>query len=114
MKRSNLLVSSARAALLLPRQAGRGAIWIYRHTLSPLVGYHCRHLPTCSAYGDEAIDRLLRWLDTGRMAVVGGEPIALAGHSICVHGDSAGAVDMARAIRERLHAQGVAVAPFLA
>ena len=63
---------------------------------------------------DQAIERLLRWLDTGRMTVVGGEPIALAGHSICVHGDSAGAVDMARAIRERLQAQGVAVAPFLA
>jgi 5-oxoprolinase (ATP-hydrolysing) subunit A len=63
---------------------------------------------------DQAIDRLLRWLETGRMAVVGGEPIALAGHSICVHGDSPGAVDMARAIRERLQARGVAIAPFLA
>jgi uncharacterized protein len=45
----------------LPRNAGRGAIWIYRHTLSPLVGYHCRHLPTCSAYGDEAIGRFGLW-----------------------------------------------------
>ncbi|NBS48777.1 MAG: LamB/YcsF family protein, partial [Betaproteobacteria bacterium] len=35
-------------------------------------------------------------------------------HSICVHGDSPGAVDMARAIRERLQARGVAIAPFLA
>lgn len=63
---------------------------------------------------DPAIERLLRWLETGRMAVVGGEPIALAGHSICVHGDSPGAVDMARAIRQRLQAQGVAITPFLA
>ena len=39
----------------LPRNAGRGMIWIYRHTLSPLVGFNCRHLPTCSVYGDEAI-----------------------------------------------------------
>jgi uncharacterized protein len=45
----------------LPRQAGRALIWLYRHTLSPLVGYNCRHLPTCSVYGDEAIDRFGLW-----------------------------------------------------
>ena len=45
----------------LPRNAGRALIWIYRHSLSPLVGYNCRHLPTCSVYGDEAIDRYGLW-----------------------------------------------------
>jgi hypothetical protein len=47
--------------LRLPRRAGRALIWLYRHTLSPLVGYNCRHLPTCSVYGDEAIDRFGLW-----------------------------------------------------
>jgi putative membrane protein insertion efficiency factor len=48
-------------ALRLPRRFGRALIWLYRHTLSPLVGYNCRHLPTCSVYGDEAIERFGLW-----------------------------------------------------
>jgi uncharacterized protein len=49
------------AARRLPRNAGRALIWVYRHTLSPLVGFNCRHLPTCSVYGDEAIERFGLW-----------------------------------------------------
>ncbi|MBR0952875.1 membrane protein insertion efficiency factor YidD [Bradyrhizobium canariense] len=48
-------------ALRLPRRFGLALIWLYRHTLSPLVGYNCRHLPTCSVYGDEAIERFGLW-----------------------------------------------------
>ena len=47
--------------LHLPRLAGRGLIKAYRYTLSPLVGFHCRHLPTCSEYADEALDRYGLW-----------------------------------------------------
>lgn len=46
---------------LLPRRAGRGLIRLYRYTLSPLVGMHCRHLPTCSEYGEEALARFGLW-----------------------------------------------------
>lgn len=53
--------SRATEALRLPRRFGRALIWIYRHTLSPIVGYNCRHLPTCSVYGDEAIERFGLW-----------------------------------------------------
>ena len=45
----------------LPRNAGRGLIWLYRHSFSALVGSNCRHLPTCSQYGDEAIGRFGLW-----------------------------------------------------
>jgi putative membrane protein insertion efficiency factor len=44
-----------------PRLAGRGLVKIYRHTLSPLIGYECRHLPTCSDYADQALDRYGLW-----------------------------------------------------
>ncbi len=44
-----------------PRNGGRALIKIYRYTLSPLIGFHCRHLPTCSEYGDEALRRHGLW-----------------------------------------------------
>jgi len=48
-------------AFHLPRLFGRGLIKIYRYTLSPFIGWNCRHLPTCSEYGDEAIARFGLW-----------------------------------------------------
>ena len=60
-----------------------------------------------------AADRLIGFLDTGLMPVVGGDPMPLAAQSICVHGDSPDAVAMAREIRARLQAAGVVLAPFL-
>ena len=44
-----------------PRLAARGAIKAYRTTLSPLIGLNCRHLPTCSDYADQAIERYGLW-----------------------------------------------------
>ena len=62
---------------------------------------------------EEAATRLIRYFESGQMPVIGGAPIVLAGHSVCVHGDTAGAVGMARVLRARLDAAGVPVAPFL-
>jgi len=61
LQSSRFCSACASAALRLPRNVGRALIWIYRHTLSPLVGFNCRHLPTCSAYGDEAVERFGLW-----------------------------------------------------
>jgi putative membrane protein insertion efficiency factor len=56
------LAGEAQAAVRrLPRLAGRALIKTYRYTLSPLIGFHCRHLPTCSHYADEALERHGLW-----------------------------------------------------
>ena len=57
----NLFGAAGDAASKAPRQAGRALIAAYRYTLSPLIGMDCRHLPTCSQYGDEALDRFGLW-----------------------------------------------------
>lgn len=44
-----------------PRLAARGLIAIYRYGISWLIGPRCRHLPTCSDYGDQAIARFGLW-----------------------------------------------------
>lgn len=63
---------------------------------------------------DEAAARLIGFLESGRMPTLDGEAIPLAAQSICVHGDSPGAVTMARRVRERLTEAGIGLAPFLA
>jgi len=49
------------AIRLAPRRSARALVKIYRLTLSPLIGFHCRHLPTCSQYSDEALERFGLW-----------------------------------------------------
>jgi putative membrane protein insertion efficiency factor len=44
-----------------PRLAARGLIRGYAYSFSALAGFDCRHLPTCSAYADEAISRFGLW-----------------------------------------------------
>lgn len=44
-----------------PRQIAHGAIRAYQLSLSGLMGRHCRHMPSCSEYTDEAIQRFGFW-----------------------------------------------------
>ncbi|MEM8813032.1 MAG: membrane protein insertion efficiency factor YidD [Pseudomonadota bacterium] len=43
------------------RRAARGLIRLYQLTFSALLGRHCRYLPTCSEYTDDAIERHGLW-----------------------------------------------------
>ena len=63
---------------------------------------------------DVASSRMEGFLSTGQMPSVTGEHVALAVDSICIHGDSAHALAMARQMRETLVARGFAIAPFIA
>jgi UPF0271 protein len=57
-------------------------------------------------------DRVLRMVRHGTVQCIDGTEIAIDGGTICVHGDTPGAVSLARAIRARLAKEGVALEPF--
>jgi 5-oxoprolinase (ATP-hydrolysing) subunit A len=61
----------------------------------------------------EIADRVASMVTSGRVVAVDGSTIAITVESVCVHGDSPGAVDIATAVRARLHAEGVEPAPFV-
>ena len=57
--------------------------------------------------------RMLRLVRDGVVEAVDGSLASVQAQSICVHGDSPGAVAMARAVRAALEADGIAVRPFV-
>lgn len=58
-------------------------------------------------------DRMVRLAVEGVVRAIDGTDVQVAADSICVHGDSAGAVAMAAETRRRLEASGVEIAPFV-
>jgi UPF0271 protein len=60
-----------------------------------------------------AVARMIAFLRSGEMPCLDGGTVRLAVASVCVHSDTAGAVAMARDLRARLAAEGLAVGPFL-
>jgi 5-oxoprolinase (ATP-hydrolysing) subunit A len=57
-------------------------------------------------------ERMVQMLLTGRLKSVDGLEVAVSARSICVHGDSPGAVAMAVAVREALAEAGVEIRSF--
>ena len=61
---------------------------------------------------DTVAERVLRMVSDGLVEAVDGSTVKLDVDSVCVHGDSPAAVEMARAVRDILGANGVEVKPF--
>jgi UPF0271 protein len=61
---------------------------------------------------DEITDRVISMVTEGQVRAVDGSMIPTEVESVCVHGDSPGAVQIATAVRERLVAAGVTLGPF--
>ncbi len=62
---------------------------------------------------DEVADRAVAMATTGKVVAADGTELTLQPHSLCVHGDTPGAVDLARRIRAGLDASGVHIGSFL-
>ncbi len=58
---------------------------------------------------EQAAARVLTMLAEGRVRTVDGTDIPMAAETICLHGDTPGAVDFARTLRRRMKAAGVQV-----
>lgn len=60
----------------------------------------------------QVAERMLRLVREGSLPAIDGSLVRVEADSICVHGDSPGAVAMARALRGALEEAGVAIQPF--
>jgi UPF0271 protein len=61
---------------------------------------------------DSVAERVLRMVTDGVVTSVAGSDVAVEAESICVHGDSPGAVAMGAAVRGKLRAAGIEITAF--
>ena len=59
---------------------------------------------------DAAAARVLRMLGEGKVRSVDGADVDVGVETICVHGDTPGAVEFARTLRARLEGEGIIIA----
>jgi UPF0271 protein len=58
---------------------------------------------------EDAAARVLRMLREGKVNSVDGVDVDVRAETICVHGDTPGAVEFARQLRSQLESQGVRI-----
>ena len=60
----------------------------------------------------EIAERVVRMVQDGAVVSVTGKVIKMRTDTVCIHGDTPGAVDIARGVRQALKDAGIEVAPF--
>ena len=60
---------------------------------------------------DAAAERIIRMLRDKKVRSIDGTDIPVCAETVCVHGDTPGAVDFVRRLRTRLEGEGVSIAP---
>ena len=58
-------------------------------------------------------ERVATMVTSGRATAIDGSVIDVQVESVCVHGDSPGAVEIATAVRKRLLAEGIELTAFI-
>ena len=71
-----------------------------------------RSLGRCCMIRPQVAERMVQMLVTGRVRSVDGVEVAVAARSICVHGDTPGAVTMAIAVRKAIAEAGIDIRAF--
>jgi 5-oxoprolinase (ATP-hydrolysing) subunit A len=98
---SELVSAGARAGLVVASEIFADRTCTERGTLAP------RNEPGAVLHDpQEVVDNVLRMLDAGGLVTPSGRRLPTAMHSICVHGDTPGAVASARKLRATLAGRG--------
>ena len=61
---------------------------------------------------DEIAQRVVRMVQDNAITAASGKVIPVKVDTVCIHGDTPGAVDIARKVRAALEHNGIPVAPF--
>ncbi|RKS05138.1 UPF0271 protein [Nocardiopsis sp. Huas11] len=104
---SRFLAAAEKAGLRTHREAFADRAYTPEGTLVS------RREPGAVLHDPESIaERCLRIARGEPITAVDGTEILVEADSLCVHGDSPGAVDIARSVAARLRAEGIEIAPF--
>lgn len=105
---SELLAAADRAGLRTVREAFADRGYTREGTLLPRS-----HAGAVLDDPAEVARRVVQMVTEGRVESAAGEPVRVEAESVCVHGDSPGAVAMAEKVRAELEAAGVEVGAFV-
>src|SRR5436190_730449 len=104
--RTEMQISAAEVYALVAYQVGAF------NALCAAAGVDMNHVKPEALLHDpaEAAERVLRMLKEGKIRAVDGTDISVRAETICLHGDTPGAVEFARTLRARLESEGITIA----